>query len=839
MYDEDVAYTEREESRIVRACLSRMLDVFRDADPGFLRAAIAHHTRQLYAANQADVRGKGKGRRVVHADADEELMDRICARVSEKILDSNRGHYPRGVWQDARAAKLKPTRIPLEKRLSSFDEIKKTWDKAGVSRGFRKAAQDGRADHQEATRVYDGTLVRNQALVQLHIIFPQTRIERLREVVASLEHSHLFDAVDILLAESTNPTTTTQPATRYPWLPFFFRNATVAPPVDEGPPSLTPDDLFHSPTYINELSKHLQYDLSVPSNAISKYTRQMELGQLTYAQLRDDASRARGGQINRFFRWLPLRTNSNSSTNFQPPPSPSTSARVDITSPELAADIAAFEAPARAEQIQDDLSLARELNAEFTLEDQLFTCGCCYADVPFEDIATCASGDHTFCVDCVRRQCEEHAFGGAPLFLLDSKERVRRKGWEKYRLGVRCLSTEACLSAFSNAELERVLPSTLYGVLSSRISNAVLDNFLVINAEERKFDEKIMRCPFCSFAELVDGRVLRRAFPVFEDKVRFLPWERYLASLGYSILSWLILAPLYLIVTLTISFIPNTFYDHLEENTVRLGRDVGPPILLPFFEPMRLLDTAHNFITSRAKHVIAIKSGRANVFQCRNGSLGKPHSFGEEASTAKTNLELIERVWGEGAARRGTEATSSSRGGAGVQQLGSGTGECGKLSCLDCGKVYVHGLHQCLADGQDGLRLAVERAMSDASSRLISADAGAEQIVCRCGVATCYSCGKTIGTLEGYQHFCQHVRDPGSAGCPSCSKCSLWVNVDHQREAQAAAVAAREAWLQDHPESSPHLLNQTLNVVGPPTLSHQVRTFLTSATDLVLRQILI
>lgn len=32
-----------------------------------------------------------------------------------------------------------------------------------------------------------------------------------------------------------------------------------------------------------------------------------------------------------------------------------------------------------------------------------------------------------------------------------------------------------------------------------------------------------------------------------------------------------------------------------------------------------------------------------------------------------------------------------------------------------------------------------------------------EQMVCRCGTATCYVCRKEIGD-EGYAHFCQHFR---------------------------------------------------------------------------------
>ena len=53
----------------------------------------------------------------------------------------------------------------------------------------------------------------------------------------------------------------------------------------------------------------------------------------------------------------------------------------------------------------------------------------------------------------------------------------------------------------------------------------------------------------------------------------------------------------------------------------------------------------------------------------------------------------------------------------------------------------------------------------------------------RCGANMCYICRSPInigkktaaghGAAAGYEHFCNHLRNPGQ-GCNTCNNCSLW-----------------------------------------------------------------
>jgi TRIAD3 protein (E3 ubiquitin-protein ligase RNF216) len=60
----------------------------------------------------------------------------------------------------------------------------------------------------------------------------------------------------------------------------------------------------------------------------------------------------------------------------------------------------------------------------------------------------------------------------------------------------------------------------------------------------------------------------------------------------------------------------------------------------------------------------------------------------------------------------------------------------------------------------------------------------------------CYICKLTI---KGYDHFCQHPRNPGQ-GCRSCKKCSLWTSSEDD-DARAVKEAKEEALKEAHKEN--------------------------------------
>eukprot|EP00158_Paraphelidium_tribonemae_P005646 Partr_v1_DN27443_c0_g1_i7_m72071 putative Ring finger protein len=123
--------------------------------------------------------------------------------------------------------------------------------------------------------------------------------------------------------------------------------------------------------------------------------------------------------------------------------------------------------------------------------------------------------------------------------------------------------------------------------------------------------------------------------------------------------------------------------------------------------------------------------------------------------------------------------------------------KCHKITCTLCNEVVTEP-HTCRARSEeDQLRLAVEKAMTDAlvrtcpqcQTRLMKSD-GCNKIVCKCGYSICYICRQDI-RQEGYAHFCQHFRAvPGK--CTKCTKCDLWKSPDEEALIYQAAQEARQ-----------------------------------------------
>ncbi|CAI6337406.1 unnamed protein product [Periconia digitata] len=124
---------------------------------------------------------------------------------------------------------------------------------------------------------------------------------------------------------------------------------------------------------------------------------------------------------------------------------------------------------------------------------------------------------------------------------------------------------------------------------------------------------------------------------------------------------------------------------------------------------------------------------------------------------------------------------------------------CARASCLTCAAPW-HDPHKCYSSQLTSLRLALERATTDAIKRtcpvcnlsFVKSD-GCNKLVCLCGYSMCYICRKGL-KVEGYAHFCQHFRAIPGQACTECQKCDLYRVEDEERVVARARESAEKEW---------------------------------------------
>ncbi|PHH55061.1 E3 ubiquitin-protein ligase RNF216 [Ceratocystis fimbriata CBS 114723] len=106
---------------------------------------------------------------------------------------------------------------------------------------------------------------------------------------------------------------------------------------------------------------------------------------------------------------------------------------------------------------------------------------------------------------------------------------------------------------------------------------------------------------------------------------------------------------------------------------------------------------------------------------------------------------------------------------------------CSRTTCLRCHAPWADG-HSCTSDEANGsMRMYVDEALTRSVKRECPRCAtafvlarGCNKMTCRCGLTICYVCCADISS-NGYQHFCQHFREPGDGTpCKVCDRCNLW-----------------------------------------------------------------
>ncbi|THC99220.1 hypothetical protein EYZ11_001308 [Aspergillus tanneri] len=185
----------------------------------------------------------------------------------------------------------------------------------------------------------------------------------------------------------------------------------------------------------------------------------------------------------------------------------------------------------REEQEARDLRLAEELNEkEAMATETVYECECCLVDAPFERISTCSHNMHVICYSCIQRTVQEAVFG---------------QGWGKSVDVER--ATLKCLAPFGHEPCNGSLNSEIVkqAILLDKAGGETYLKFEGRLASEAllKSQLKIIRCPFCSYAE-VDS--------AYHPSSRGIRWRFRREGLAKTIFRTIILLDLVLLLVIPV-----------------------------------------------------------------------------------------------------------------------------------------------------------------------------------------------------------------------------------------------------------------------------------------------
>ncbi|KAM0787395.1 hypothetical protein ACM66B_003480 [Microbotryomycetes sp. NB124-2] len=703
------------------AAVAALVNLFPTADPVFLAHAVQHYLDSSDCSSH--VQRSTAARRAPSAT---DAVTRVVSQVVHKMVEMNFDEYPRVVRRLSEVDESEDDGGPREasdrartKRSRSSQYMKSAAEQLGGSTGGRRRAQEPPVDE---------VMTRNIALIRLHDVFPLVPISDLRHIVASNEHAVLHRSVEQILRSSTARTRRVEnnSSNLAAWLAKLWTGQDFIAATSSTVPMLRPQDLFRSKSYKTELVKHLKSTYpSVPTSTIRSFIAE---DCQSYEELRTELetwSNSSSGFKKAFLRW------------FERPHQPEA-----VRDRDLRQEIWEFEARERLALSAKDEREARRLNKEWTAESDLYECGCCFDDeLTFEDVVCCRSGQHFFCRSCVRRQVSQLVVGDARF----------ENGYN-----VQCMSTRGCHATFARDELDRTLDRDLLKRLDQRIAQAELENI------ETSGTATVLRCPFCSYAELSEERSPWRTLFVRTTPVDWVDWL-VLGLCAVQSVGVLLLIVLPVVLT-GLLIAPDRLLQRTSTND-------GCSRLFPLLEPWRAASVGARFTTDALRQALAIKYGSNNVFKCRNTpTFGQTcrASFPDWLRPPKSFSQLVRVALPD-------QASISEQ-------------HCGKTSCRTCHKQIDmrmgSGAHKCWQDETDSLRLAVERARTQAVKR------------------TCPKCGLAFVKESGCNKMSLNPI------CTECDRCHLWKAEDEQAVADRAARRARDEWIRDHPEANQSAVSQ-------------------------------
>ncbi|KAJ5207136.1 hypothetical protein N7491_002232 [Penicillium cf. griseofulvum] len=389
----------------------------------------------------------------------------------------------------------------------------------------------------------------------------------------------------------------------------------------------------------------------------------------------------------------------------------------------------------REEQQDKDFRFASELNEKEAQElNALYECECCFADVTFEQIATCSTNTHVICYHCIQRTVYEALFG---------------QGWGKSvdleRSTLKCLAPLSVGSCEGRLHPEIVKQAILldtagfetYRKFEDRLSSEAL----------MKSQLKLVRCSFCSYAEID---------PVYHPSPRGVRW-RFRRDGG--------IIPTVLMILLLLDLVPLL---------------VIPVFILLLLDPATVTAAFGNAIRNLCLKI------RPKRFTCANPSCLRIscmtcHKPWRDPHVCHEPLLLDLRATVEAARTAAVKRTCPRCCLSFVKSSG-----CNKLTCV-CGYSMCYLCRKAL--GPPLRTTASTRAL-----RGLAAFDGPEDIPFNDEQVEGNMPDDEFEEPEGYKHFCEHFRiNPGSR-CTECTKCNLYQAEDEEAVARRAGEKAEREW---------------------------------------------
>jgi hypothetical protein len=390
----------------------------------------------------------------------------------------------------------------------------------------------------------------------------------------------------------------------------------------------------------------------------------------------------------------------------------------------------------REEQEEKDFKLAEELNdREAQAVDALYECECCLADVTFEQISTCSVDSHIICYSCIQRTIHEALFG---------------QGWGKSVDVER--STLKCIAPIAHGSCEGSLdPETVKrAIIMEKAGLETYCKFETRLASESlmKSQLKLVRCPFCSYAE-VD--------PIYHSSAKGIAWHFRRDGLLSTILMTVILLDMVPLLAI-------------------------PLIILYLLDPTAVPTILKNSLLNLCLKVRPKRFTCANPL-CRRVSCITCQKPWRDPHICHEPLLLDLRATVEAARTAAVKRTCPRCGLSFVKSSG-----CNKLTCV-CGYSMCYLCRKALGSSTPAAGQArVPRLVAGIFNQENVAPAGQDPVDNdRNGL-------DGEDAEEGYKHFCEHFRiNPGSR-CTECNKCDLYQAEDEEAVARRAGERAEREW---------------------------------------------